>query len=158
MIKGEIILSSLSIPKELYGIGIRVRGVLIKRETFGMESSHDTGSRRLTGEVQADFLSITTDRNNIITDTAQYQEFFHIMQKKLKRVIKQIEKSAAHYQDSKAERMLSDVLLMIRESLKKIVIFLSWEICRFLPKKPPRKTSRIRAIPLLELQLLKKEP
>ncbi len=119
VIKGEIILSSLSIPKELYGIGIRVRGVLIKRETFGMESSHDTGSRRLTGEVQADFLSITTDRNNIITDTAQYQEFFHIMQKKLKRVIKQIEKSAAHYQDSKAERMLSDVLLMIRESLKK---------------------------------------
>lgn len=41
------------------------------------------------------------------------------MKKKLKRVIKQLEKSAVNYQDKKAEKLLSDALVMIREALKK---------------------------------------
>ena len=52
-----------------------------------------------------------------------------------------MEKSAAHYQDSKAERMLSDVLLMIRESLKKIVIFLSWGDLPLFTKKNVQKNE-----------------
>ena len=36
-IQGEVILSSLILQKESVGIGIRVKSVLIKRETFNIE-------------------------------------------------------------------------------------------------------------------------
>lgn len=144
VIKGEIIISSLVLPKEQWGIGIRVKGVLIKRETFGVETSHDTGTRRLTGEVRANSLPITTDRNNVIIDSPQYEEFFRIMQKKLKRVIKQLETSTANYQDNKSERMLSDVLLMIRESLKKNHdIFIMGNLPLFSKKSTKRNEMKL---------------
>lgn len=41
------------------------------------------------------------------------------MGKKLKRVIKSLEKSVISYQDKKAERILSDALLTVREALRK---------------------------------------
>ncbi len=118
-IRGEIILSSLMLNKEAIGIGIRVKGILIKRETFELESLHSLSVKRLTGEVNADFLPITASRDAFITDTPQYQEFEKIMKKKLKRVIKTLKKSAISYQDKKAEQMLSEALLTIREALKR---------------------------------------
>ncbi len=112
-VKGEIILSSLVLAKEQTGIGIRVKDILIKRETFGIESGHEISTRRLTGEVKADFLPITTDRNNFIVDTPEYNFFYQLMTKKLRRVIRQLEKSSRSYQDKKAEKLLSDALVMI---------------------------------------------
>ncbi len=119
LIKGEIVISSLMLGKDQVGVGIRVKEVLIKRETFEIESSHKVSTHRLTGEVRADFLPITTDRGNFLTDSKEYQDFYLIMKKKLRRVIKQLEKSAISYQDKKAERVLSDALVMIRQALKK---------------------------------------
>lgn len=116
---GEVIISSLMLNKEMVGIGIRVKGVLIKRETFDIERLHSVSSKRLTGEINADFLPITTSRNDFIKDTKEYEEFEKIMIKKLKRVIKTLEKSANSYQDKKAERILSDALIMVRDALKK---------------------------------------
>jgi len=49
-IKGEIILSSLMLTREQIGIGIRVKGIVIKRETFHIEVSHELSVKRLTGE------------------------------------------------------------------------------------------------------------
>lgn len=117
-IRGEIILSSLLLSKEAIGVGIRVKGILIKRETFDIENAHDLSIKKLTGEVNADFLPITASRDEFITDTEEYKEFEKIMRKKLKRVIKSIKKSAISYQDKKAEQMLSEALLTIREALK----------------------------------------
>lgn len=117
-IRGEIVLSSLMLSKESIGIGIRVKGILIKRETFNIENSHSLSIKRLTGEVNADFLTITASRDEFITDTEEYKEFEKVMQKKLKRVIKTIKQSAVTYQDKKAEQMLSEALLTIREALK----------------------------------------
>jgi len=117
-IKGEIIISSLMIPKELMGVAIRVKGVLVKREDFGIGDS-TVSTRRLTGEVRVDFLPITTDRSDFIKDSSEYEAFFQIIAKRLKRIIRTLEKQALSYQDKKSERILSDVLLMIREALKK---------------------------------------
>jgi len=69
--------------------------------------------------VRADFLPITTDRRDFLEDEKSYQDFCQIMKKKLRRAIKSLEKSAASYQDKKAEKLLSDALVMIREALKK---------------------------------------
>lgn len=118
-IKGEIIISSMMLTRELMGIGIRVKGVLIRRETFGIESSHALSAKRLTGEVATDFLPITASRDDFIRDRAEYADFEKIMEKKLRRVIRSLEKSSASYQDKKAEKILSDALLTIREALKK---------------------------------------
>lgn len=119
IINGEIVISSLMLNKEAVGIGIRVKGVLIKRETFGIEKLHSLSVRRLTGEVNVDFLSITASRNDFIEDSETYKEFEKVMTKKLVRVIRSLEKSALSYQDKKAERILSDALVTVREALKK---------------------------------------
>lgn len=38
---GEIVLASLNLPKELIGIAIKVRGITIKREFFGLDRSQE---------------------------------------------------------------------------------------------------------------------
>lgn len=118
-IQGEVILSSLSLPKEAVGIGIRVKSVLIKRETFNIEALHSVSVRRLTGEVNADFLFVTASRNDFITDRQEYKAFEIIMAKKLRRVVNSLKQSALSYQDKKAEQILSEALVTIREALKK---------------------------------------
>jgi len=119
MIKGEIILSVLMLPSELTGIGIRVKGVLIRRETFGMEEHHTFISHKLTGEVRADFIPITTDRSGFITDSPAYTQFVGYMKKKLVQVVKKLERRSIHYADKKSEKLLSNVLAKLRDSLRK---------------------------------------
>lgn len=119
MVNGEVIISSLMLNKEIVGIGIRVKSVLVKRDTFGIEKFHRLSSHRLTGEINADFLPIAVSRNDFIKDTKEYEEFEKIMAKKLIRVVKSLEKSAVSYQDKKAEKILSDALITVREALKK---------------------------------------
>lgn len=118
-IRGEIVLASLMLPKDQIGIAVRVKGILIKRETFNIESSHDISIKRLTGELNADFLPITASRADFIQDTPQYQEFEKVITKKLKRVVASIKKSSASYQDKKAEATLSEALITIREAIRK---------------------------------------
>lgn len=118
-IKGEVVISSLMLNKEMVGIGIRVKNVLIKRETFGIEKLRSLSTRRLTGEINADFLSITANREDFINDTEEYKEFYKIITKRLRRVIKTLEKSAVSYQDKRVEKILSNALLTVREALKK---------------------------------------
>ncbi|EKE14990.1 MAG: Histidine kinase-, DNA gyrase B-, and HSP90-like protein ATPase [uncultured bacterium] len=140
IIKGEIVISSLMLNKDQVGVGIRVKGVLVKRETFEIEASHSLSSRRLTGEIRADFLPITTDRSNFLTDSKEYLDFWAIMKKKLRRVVKSLEKSAVNYQDKKAERLLSDVLVMIREALgKNRDIFMTGDLPLFSKSNQKKK-------------------
>lgn len=116
---GEIVIANLMLPKGQEGVGIRVKNVLIKRETFDIEKLHSVSTRRLTGELNADYLPITASRNDFIKDTQEYKEFMDVVTKKLRRVIKSLEKSALSYRDKKAEIILSDALLTVREALKK---------------------------------------
>ena len=116
---GEIIISSLLLLKEQVGIGIRVKNVLIKRDSFGIEKLHSLSTRRLTGEVNADFLPITAAREDFVKDTPEFQEFIKVISKKLRRVIRSLEKSTLSYRDKKAEKILSDALITVREALKK---------------------------------------
>lgn len=136
IVSGEAVISSLALSKDQVGIGIRVKGVLIKRETFNIEASHKISVRRLSGEVNADFLPVTSSRNDLVIDSPQYEEFYKIMSKNLKRVVKTMEKSSENYQDKKAERILSDALLTVREALKKNMDILLLEGLPLFSKKP----------------------
>ncbi len=118
-ITGEVIISSLILDKEHVGIGIRVKGVLIKRDTFNIEARHTLSIRRLTGEINADFLPITSSRDNLVIDNPQYQEFYQIITKRLRKTVRMMEKQAMQYQDKKTEKILSEALLTVREAMKK---------------------------------------
>lgn len=136
LISGEAVISSLVLNKEQIGIGIRVKGVLIKRETFNIEVTHRVSIHRLSGEVNADFLLVTSSRNDLVIDSPQYEEFYKIMSKNLRRVVKTMEKSSENYQDKKAEKILSDTLLTVREALKKNMDILLLEGLPLFSKKP----------------------
>ncbi|MDF1527079.1 MAG: hypothetical protein P1S59_12540 [bacterium] len=56
------------------GINVRVKGVLVKREMFGMETWGGDAAR-VRGEINADFLPITSDRSGFIVDTQEYAVF-----------------------------------------------------------------------------------
>src|SRR3989338_4055335 len=107
-IRGEAILSSLMLQKEQTGIGIRVKGVLIRRSTFDLENMHNVSVKRLTGEVNADFLPINASRDDFIKDGKEYGEFIKVMSRKLRRVVSSIKQSGLSYKHKKAQQPLSE--------------------------------------------------
>ena len=134
-IRGEAILSSLMLQKEQTGIGIRVKGVLIRRSTFDLENMHNVSVKRLTGEVNADFLPINASRDDFIKDGKEYGEFIKVMSRKLRRVVSSIKQSAISYKDRKAEQLLSEALLNIRDALRKNKNILLMESMPLFAKK-----------------------
>ncbi len=145
-IKGEIIISSLLLSKESMGVGIRVKGILIKRETFDIESQHSLSTKRLTGEVNADFLPVVASRDDFIKDTEEFKEFEKVIAKKLHKVIRNLQKSAESYQDRKAEQVLSEALLTIREALKKNSEILLLEGLPLFSKQSSKKAEEMEKI------------
>lgn len=135
VISGEVILSSLILQKEQTGIGIRVKGILIKRDTFELENQHSISVKRMTGEVNADFLPINAARNDFIKDSREYAEFIKVMSKKLRRVVSSIKQSVLSYRDKKAEQLLSEALLSIRDALRKNKNILLMESLPLFAKK-----------------------
>lgn len=81
LISGEIVItpSSMASLKDL-GIDVKVKGVTVKKDLFGMETWGKIVSR-IKGEINVDFLPITSDRSNFVTDSDEYQEFLKIMKK-----------------------------------------------------------------------------
>ncbi|MDH5386559.1 MAG: ATP-binding protein, partial [Candidatus Aminicenantes bacterium] len=79
VISGEIVITpqSMASVKDL-GIDIKVKGATVKKELFGMETWGKVVSR-IRGEINADFLPITSDRTNFVTDSEEYQEFLKAM-------------------------------------------------------------------------------
>jgi len=90
-VSGEIIITpkTMASTKDL-GIDVKVKGATVKKDLFGMET-WGKAVARIKGEIQANFLPITSDRSNFVTDTEEYQEFLKIMEK----VIAAIKKSSA---------------------------------------------------------------
>ncbi len=113
LINGEVIIvpSSQAFMKDL-GIAVKVKGVTVKRELFGMESWGKVVSR-IKGEINADFLPITSDRSKFITDSAEYQEFIKIMEK----IVGIIKKTLGKEADKRKDRRAGSA---VREALKKI--------------------------------------
>jgi hypothetical protein len=80
-VTGEIVITPKSMAdfKDL-GVEIKVKGATVKRELFGMET-WGKAVARVKGEINADFLSVTSDRSGFILDSAEYQEFLKVMEK-----------------------------------------------------------------------------
>lgn len=116
-VSGEIIIlpETASVAADL-GIEVKVKQVTIKRELFGMET-WGKSMARVRGEVNADFLPITSDRTGFIKDSNEYQEFLKIMEKVMEGVKISLQKLTMKKESKKVSRALKDALQRIYKAL-----------------------------------------
>ena len=117
LVSGEIVItpSSMASTKDL-GINIKVKGVTVKRDLFGMETWGKVVAR-IKGEINADFLPITSDRSNFVTDSDQYREFLKIMEKIVGNIRKILGREANRQHDRRAGQAVKDALRRIHNAL-----------------------------------------
>src|SRR3972149_6746742 len=85
-VHGEIIILPQTMAStEDLGIEVKVKQVTVRRELFGMET-WGKAMARVRGEVNADFLPITSDRTGFIRDSDEYREFLKVMEKVMESV------------------------------------------------------------------------
>lgn len=119
VVSGEIVITPKSKASfNDLGINIKVKGVTIKKELFGMETWGKAVSR-IKGEINADFLPITSDRTNFITDSGEYQEFLKVMEKVVIIIKKVLGKEADRREERKAGRAVKEALQRIHKALAK---------------------------------------
>ncbi len=116
-IEGEIVIAADPKLVDQSGLECRVKQVLIKREFFGLDRQPQPGLAKITGWVNADFLPITTARNNFIQDSAEYKLFYQLMREILEKVLKEIRQQMEMKNLKKISQELRQVLDKIRQAL-----------------------------------------
>lgn len=116
-VTGEIIIlpETASSTKDL-GIEIKVKQVTVRREFFGMETWGKAMSR-IAGEVNADFLPITSDRTGFIKDSPEYQAFLSVMERVIGNVKVALQKLAGRKEGRKVSKALNEALQKIYKAL-----------------------------------------
>jgi hypothetical protein len=114
---GEIIISS-SAQQDISDAGIecKVKQVTITREFFGLDQWFKNISR-IKGEVNADFLTVTSDRGGFIKDTPQYEAFQKAMERVVEKIRPVIEDLSDYKENKRVRRTLTEVLDKVRNAL-----------------------------------------
>jgi hypothetical protein len=116
-VTGEIvILPETASTTSDFGIEVKVKQVTIKRELFGMET-WGKAMARVRGEVNADFLPITSDRTGFIKDSDEYREFVRVMEKVMEGVKVSLQKLTIKKEGKKVSRALKEALQRIYKAL-----------------------------------------
>lgn len=116
-VNGEIIILSETASTTIdLGIEVRVKQVTINRELFGMET-WGKAMVRVRGEVNADFLPITSDRTGFIKDSDEYQEFLKVMERVMENVKASLQKLTMKKEGKKVSRALKEALQRIYKAL-----------------------------------------
>jgi len=123
-LSGEIVLITSS-DSTVFGVEIKVKGVTINREAFGM-TPLDLGNHYLAGEIHADFLPITSDRTNFIQDVPEYIAFQEAMDRIAVQIRQFARSQAVQREKRRGTRTLRQVLDHIAEALKKNEEFATW--------------------------------
>jgi hypothetical protein len=117
LVSGEVVIVPASMASaQDPGIDVKVKGVTIKKDLFGMETWGQAVAR-IKGEISANFLPVTSDRSNFLTDSDEYQAFLKIMQKIVGIIRKKLGKEADQRQDRMASRVVKEALQRIHRAL-----------------------------------------
>jgi hypothetical protein len=117
IVHGEIVIVPVSRAEpEEAGVLIRVKQVAVKRLAFGINPAL---LARISGEVNADFLTLTTDRNDFLRDRPEYLVFDGVMKKVINRVMQEMHIENDERENSRVKRALKDVTAKIEEALSK---------------------------------------
>jgi hypothetical protein len=116
-ITGEIVIlpETASSDKEL-GIEVKVKQVTIRRELFGMET-WGKAMARVRGEINADFLPITSDRTGFIKDSPEYIDLISVMEKIMADVKTALHKLSFKKESKKVSRALKEAIQRIYKAL-----------------------------------------
>jgi hypothetical protein len=98
------------------GIELRVKGSMVKKDLFGMETWGKVVAR-IKGEISADFLPVTSDRSNFVTDSPEYQEFIKVMEGIVRQIQRMLGKEADRREDLRAGRAVKDALKRVHRAL-----------------------------------------
>ncbi|MGE5300404.1 MAG: ATP-binding protein [Acidobacteriota bacterium] len=116
-VHGEIIVlpQTLASTDEL-GIEIKVKQVTVRREFFGMETWGKIMAR-VRGEVNADFLPVTSDRTGFIKDSSEFRAFLAVMEKVMEEIKKVLYRLTAKKEGRIVSRALNEALHRIYRAL-----------------------------------------
>ncbi|OGG59328.1 hypothetical protein A2765_06490 [Candidatus Kaiserbacteria bacterium RIFCSPHIGHO2_01_FULL_56_24] len=116
-IRGELVLPNTAMKDvESSGIECTVRGIVICRTLFALDAPI---LQKMRGRIEADFLPITSDRSRFIMDTPEYALFAEIMQRELKKILRQLKDLEERKERAKADETLKDTLLRMRRAIRK---------------------------------------
>ncbi|MGH7410437.1 MAG: ATP-binding protein [Candidatus Methylomirabilis sp.] len=116
-VTGEIvILPASAASTEELGVEVKVKQVMVRRELFGAETWGKVAAR-IRGEVNADFLPITSDRSGFILDSPEYRAFHHTMQKVMEEVRAVLGRLTGQRERRAAARALGEALERITKAL-----------------------------------------
>jgi len=117
LVSGEVVITpkTMASTKDL-GVDVKVKGATVKKELFGMET-WGKAVARVKGEINANFLPMTSDRSNFLTDSDEYQEFLKIMEKVIGIIRRKLGKEADQREDFKAGRAVKEALRRIHRAL-----------------------------------------
>lgn len=117
IVYGEIIVSS-QLEQDMSGAGIacKVKQVTITRDFFGLEK-WVKNIARIKGEVNADFLPITSDRTGFIKDTPQYKKFLEVMERVIDRTRPILKELSDYKENKRTRRALTEVLEKVKNAL-----------------------------------------
>jgi len=119
LVHGEaVILPASRASAENVGLEVKVRGVTVRRELFGMQA-WGRPATRLRGEVNADFLPLTADRSNFVVDSPEFVAFAEVMSKVMKEVEGALRQLALQKENRVAGRAVTEALVRIEGALRK---------------------------------------
>lgn len=118
IINGQIIISPANHKSEKIGIAVLVKGVLVKYETFGLENSRRWGVTRITGKINADFLPITSSRDDFLRDAPEFIIFTELIKKEITKALHILRQEGDSKATIQASKVLKDALFKIGKAMK----------------------------------------
>lgn len=119
IVHGEIVITTHSKPDiTSTGIECKVRQVTIKKDFFGM-GTWPYEVRRISGEVNCDFVPITSDRTDFIKDSPEYTAFRKVMDIVLERVKGTLQRLTDTKENRRAKKALNEVIERVKDALLK---------------------------------------
>ncbi len=116
-VTGEIvILPASAVATEDLGVEVKVKQVTVRRELFGAEIWGKVAAR-IRGDVNADFLPVTSDRSGFVLDSAEYMAFQQTMQKVMQEVRAVLGRLTGQRERRAAARALGEALERITKAL-----------------------------------------
>lgn len=119
VLNGEaVILPASRAAADSLGLEVKVRGVTVRRELFGMQAWGKLVTR-VRGEVNADFLPLTADRSNFVVDSPEYAAFLEAMGRVMAEVEAALRQIALRKENRVARRAVQEALDRIETALRR---------------------------------------
>jgi len=115
VVHGELVLRPASRAEAAEaGILVRIKQVAVARLPFNLEGPMLS---RITGEVYADFLPITSDRSGFVRDTAEFIAFEQVMAKVLDQARQELSHLSDETENRRVKKALKEVMQKIQRAL-----------------------------------------